>query len=263
MKNNYYIDESGVEDWDKEKYFTIAICAINEKDEQTIEKQFGQFKDTYSEKLGQKIKYLHGSEITLGLNQGKGVYGKLKENSKLQRSFFKDLNSLLSTSDYQLLAFSLSLKDYLVVLNARLYEYYSERRETFSINQIFNTFIYPTSLLQGIELIRRHINSQKTKVQSINVLIEEKNSDIKMATMYAEKRLSDVLDKLVPNVSKEDKNYGAGFDIADLAANAISGAIENKERKDYQSIKNKIVEYKYVDIQTMHEYVPKLEKQHA
>lgn len=260
MKINYYIDESGVEDWEREKYFTISVCAVNEKNETKIKEKFDQFKDTYSKKLGQRIKYLHGSEVTLGLNQGKGVYGRLHGNPKLQRSFFQDLNSLLSSSDYQLLAFSLNLKDYLVVLNARLYEYYSQRRETFSINQIFNTFIYPTSLLQGVELIRRHINSQKTKLQSINIFIEEKNSDITITTKYAEKRLSDVLDKLIPNVAKEDKNYGAGFEIADLAANAISRAVENNERKDYKAIKDKIIEYKYVDMKTMHEYVPKFEK---
>lgn len=113
MNINYYIDESGIEDWNKEKYFTVAACAINEKDESSIQQKFDLFKNEYSEKLGHKIKYLHGSEITYGMNQGIGIYGKLKSDKLIREQFFLHLVSLLSLSKYKLLTCTLNLEVYL------------------------------------------------------------------------------------------------------------------------------------------------------
>lgn len=260
MKFNYYIDESGTEDWATENYFTITTCCINEKCKPKINQNFDYFKKNYSKRLEREIQYLHGNEITFGLNQGKGIYAKLKTDSKLKEKFFLDLNKLLDTSEYQIFAFSLSLQDYLEVFYQRLDEYYSNRKERFEVNQIFNSFIYPSCLLQSIEQIRKHINTQKPKIKSIDIFIEEKNSNIEIANTYANKRLSDVLNRFTPNIKKTGDQYEAGFEIADLSANAINRSITSRKRKDYEVIKGKIMEHKRIDKNNMDKYIPKIQK---
>lgn len=242
MHLNYYIDESGVEDWKREKYFTISSTVISTDDLSILEKEVSKFKLGYSKKLSTQIKYLHGNEITNGLNNGEGTYSGLKTDPELSKQFFTDLGQLLSSPLYQIVSATFDINYFTALFDGKLEAYYDKRGEEYSVSKIFNNSLYPICLLVFTEMIRKHLNTSPRSVSKVNFFIEEKDSDIDMIITRCRNRFSDVDIEIIHRIGKGEIGYSELLELADLSANAINGYyLSGKDRKDYLAIQENIV----------------------
>lgn len=256
MELNYYIDESGEDNWLKEKFYTVSACAVQKSDISQLEESINKFKQKFSEKLDVNIAYLHGSEITYGLNQSKGLYAKLGTDKKLAALFFSDLTDLLASSKYRVVSLTLDIQDFMQVFNSKLADHYRKRGESFQVTKMEHKMVYFLSLLQLTEMIRIHINCQMDVVSKAAFYIEGKDLDIKVIIERCKNRFSDVDIEFHTGISKKSA-YPPILEFTDLAVNAINQHfISGKARKDYDAIKSSISIQKMINSKNIEEYMP-------